>query len=184
MTITATPAEANAAIESGRPVDLIDVRTPGEFEHEHARDARSIPLDNLNTASIASARKGSTEPVYVICQSGARAAKARERLSAAGVGPVFCVEGGTAAWVRAGLPVDRGGSKTISIERQVRIGAGSFMLLGIALAWAVHPALIAISVVVGAGLVFAGVTDTCGMGMLLGKMPWNRRESPRADLKS
>jgi len=73
-----------------------------------------------------------------------------------------------------GLPVERGGTNVISLERQVRIGAGILVLIGVTLAWAVHPAFIAIAGVVGAGLVFAGVTDYCGMAMVLGKMPWNR----------
>ena len=71
------------------------------------------------------------------------------------------------------MPVERG-RKVMSLERQVRIAAGSLVLLGVALAWFVHPNFIAISAFVGAGLVFAGVTDTCGMGLLLAKMPWNR----------
>jgi len=111
----------------------------------------------------------------VICQSGGRATQACQQLADAGVGPVFCIEGGTAAWERAGLPVERGPGKVISLERQVRIGAGSLVLIGALLAWAVHPLFIFLPAFVGAGLIFAGVTDYCGMGILLGKMPWNRR---------
>ena len=83
------------------------------------------------------------------------------------------VDGGTNAWVEAGLPVERG-KQTISLERQVRIAAGLLVLTGAALAFFVHPYLIGLSAFVGAGLVFAGVTDTCGMGLLLARMPWNR----------
>ena len=79
-----------------------------------------------------------------------------------------------------GLPVVRGESRVISIERQVRIAAGSLVLLGVALAWAINWAFLAIPVFVGGGLVFAGVTDYCGMGRLLGKMPWNRRSASAA----
>jgi hypothetical protein len=75
--------------------------------------------------------------------------------------------------VAAGLPVVRG-SKAISLERQVRMAAGSLVLLGILLAWLVHPACYGLSALVGAGLVFAGMTNTCGMGLLLARMPWNR----------
>jgi len=111
----------------------------------------------------------------VICQSGARGAKACQRLQDAGVTKVYNIEGGTAAWEKAGLPIERGQTKFISLERQVRIAAGSLVLLGVILAWTVHPAFIAISAFVGAGLVFAGITDYCGMGTILSKMPWNRR---------
>ena len=83
------------------------------------------------------------------------------------------VEGGTQAWEQAGLPVVRG-KKTISLERQVRIAAGALVFLGTILGAAVSPYLLIIPGFVGAGLVFAGITDTCGMGMMLAKMPWNQ----------
>jgi rhodanese-related sulfurtransferase len=83
------------------------------------------------------------------------------------------VDGGTQAWEAAGLPIVRG-QKTISLERQVRIAAGSLVVLGAVLGYFVHPYFIGLSAFVGAGLVFAGVTDTCGMGMLLARMPWNK----------
>ena len=88
--------------------------------------------------------------------------------------PVSCVEGGMAAWEKMGLPVERGPSAVISIERQVRIGAGALVLIGTVLAWIVHPGFIVVPGFVGAGLVFAGITDYCGMGRVLCKMPWNR----------
>jgi rhodanese-related sulfurtransferase len=94
-------------------------------------------------------------------------------LIAAGVTNVINVEGGTRAWDQAGLPVVRG-KKTISLERQVRIAAGSLVLLGAALGYFINPLFIGLSAFVGAGLIFAGVTDTCGMGMMLAKMPWNQ----------
>ena len=83
------------------------------------------------------------------------------------------VEGGTLACVERGLPAVRG-RKTISLERQVRIAAGAMVLLGAGLGWLVHPAFMGLSAFVGAGLVFAGLTDTCGMGLMLARMPWNQ----------
>jgi hypothetical protein len=77
------------------------------------------------------------------------------------------------ACVEVGLPVVRG-KKTISLERQVRIAAGLLVLIGSLLGWLVHPVFIGLSAFVGAGLVFAGVTDTCGMGLMLARMPWNQ----------
>jgi len=112
--------------------------------------------------------------VYVICYRGTRAAKACEHLQNAGLQNVYSIEGGTAAWEAHGLPVERGTSGIISLERQVRIAAGSLVLAGTLLAWLVHPAFLGIAAFVGAGLVFAGATDFCGMAMLLAKMPWNR----------
>ena len=107
---------------------------------------------------------------------GRRRARSSWRLD---ITNVVNVEGGTTACVEAGLPVVRG-KKAISLERQVRIAAGLLVLLGVLLGFLVHPVLFGLSAFVGAGLVFAGVTDFCGMGMLLARMPWNqcRDENP------
>jgi rhodanese-related sulfurtransferase len=122
------------------------------------------------------ARNGSDEPLYVICQSGSRGRQACQRFLQAGYQNVVNIEGGAVACQEAGLPMFRG-KKAISLERQVRIAAGSLVLLGTGLGWFVHPAFFALAAFVGAGLVFAGITDTCGMGMVLAKAPWNRCES-------
>lgn len=169
---TTVPAEASAAVGSGRGI-LVDVRTPAEFGEVHAQGAQLVPLDVLDRPAVEAARGANTGPVYLLCASGIRATKAAEKLRHAGLDEVVVVEGGTNAWVAAGLPVIRG-RKTISIERQVRIGAGSFVLIGAVLGWRVHPAFYILSAFVGAGLVFAGVTDICGLAIVLAKAPWNR----------
>ena len=159
----------------GETFALIDVRTPAEFEAVHAEGAQLLPLDKLNADALKQ-QVGDVDakPVYLICRSGDRSKRAAERLKQAGVHNVFVVEGGTQAWEAAGLNVQRG-RKTISLERQVRIGAGSLVLLGVLLGWLAHPLFYLVSAFVGGGLVFAGVTDTCGMAMALAKMPWNQR---------
>ena len=173
---TVTPQDVFSLRREGNPFQFIDVRTPREFDAVHAEGARGVPLDQLDAKAMAT-RAGipPDEPLYIICQSGGRAAKACEQLEAAGFTEVFNVEGGTAAWQSAGLPVVRGAVTVMSLERQVRIVAGAIVLLGNVLGWYVHPALHGISALIGAGLLFAGATDWCGMGMLLAKMPWNRR---------
>lgn len=172
---TIEPTELEELRRRGRPVELIDVRTPGEFREVHAEPARLVPLDALDPRAVMESRAcGKGEPLYIICRSGSRGRQACERFLAAGYPGVVNVEGGTLAWERAGLPVVRG-KAAISLERQVRIAAGSLVVLGTALGAFVHPAFLGLSAFVGAGLVFAGVTDTCGMGMLLARMPWNRR---------
>ena len=166
-----SPRDLFALSGRGEPVELLDVRTPAEFREVHVPMARNVPLDMLDPAALLKARSGSG-PLYCICKSGGRSSKACEKLVAAGGSNVVNVEGGTTAWVEAGLPAVRG-KKTMSLERQVRIVAGSLVVLGSALSfW--HPAWIALSAFVGAGLVFAGITDTCGMAMLLARLPWNR----------
>lgn len=172
---TITPAEVDRLRRDGKPVQLIDVRTPPEFAEVHAEGAELVPLDRLDPKAVMAARGGDlAAPLYVLCRSGGRAAKAVERFSAAGFPNVVSVEGGTQAWEQAGLPVVRGATRVISLERQVRIGAGTLVLLGTALGLLVHPTFFGLSAFVGAGLVFAGVTDWCGMGLLLAKLPWNR----------
>ncbi|WP_149577750.1 rhodanese-like domain-containing protein [Xanthobacter oligotrophicus] len=155
---------------------LVDVRTPAEYGEVHVPQARSVPLDSLDPAALAAAGVAARDrPVHVICRTQNRAKLGAAAFEKAGFGQVVIVDGGTTAWEAAGYPVTRGAVKVISLERQVRIGAGSLVVLGVLLAWLVHPAFIALSGFVGAGLVFAGVTDFCGMGLLLARAPWNRR---------
>ena len=169
---TISPKQLHDLLAGGASIELIDVRTPVEYREVHVTCARNVPLDQLDAAQLASGRKGSSQPLYVICRSGSRGKQACEKFLAAGFENVVNVEGGTMAWDQAGLPVVRG-KKCISLERQVRIAAGLMVLAGVGLSF-VHPYFIGLSAFVGAGLVFAGVTDTCGMGMLLAKMPWNQ----------
>jgi len=163
-----------AELQKKEDVDVIDVRTPAEYREVHATIARNVPLDSLNPESVMQGRNGSADkPLYVICRSGNRSTTACQKFLKAGFTDIVNVEGGTSAWIEADLPVKRG-KKTISLERQVRIAAGSIVLIGAVLALTVHPYFAGISAFVGAGLIFAGITDTCGMGMLLAKMPWNQ----------
>jgi rhodanese-related sulfurtransferase len=152
---------------------LLDVRTPAEFEEAHIEGSVSHPLTELDPRKVQSLAAARTNCV-VICRSGNRAKQAAEKLAAAGVGSVQVLEGGVQAWEAAGLPLRRG-RRTMSLERQVRIAAGTLVFVGAVLGYFVSPAWIALSGFVGAGLVFAGITDTCGMGMLIARMPWNAR---------
>ena len=158
------------------PIELIDVRTPREYEDTHATMARNVPLDRLDPKAVMAARADKSRPLYVICKSGGRAGQACEQFIAAGFENVVNVEGGTSAWVNAGLPVMRG-RKAVSIDRQMRIVAGTLVLTGVALAYYVDPRFIGLSAFVGAGLVFAGVTDYCPMMKTLSVMPWNQSKS-------
>jgi rhodanese-related sulfurtransferase len=171
MITTISPQELAQRRTSGLPINLIDVRTPVEFRELHVDFARNLPLDRLDVQAVQSQHNGTEQPLYVICRSGNRAKQACDKLAAAGL-TVVNVEGGTLAWEAAGLPVVRG-KRAISLERQVRIVAGSLVLVGAVLAVTVHPYFAGLSAFVGAGLMFAGITDTCGMAMLLARMPWN-----------
>lgn len=152
-------------------VRLIDVRTPGEFESAHIRGSYNVPLDVLPEHAGEIAGDDRTHFILV-CQSGARARKAEEALRSSGLARLHVLDGGMNAWLAANKPA-RLGPKRISLERQVRIIAGAISAIGGALALAVHPWFAGLPLLVGSGLVFAGVTDTCGMAMVLSKLPYN-----------
>ena len=154
---------------------LLDVRTPGEFDAEHIEGAYNVPLDTLGEHG-AEIRAGLAAPVVLVCRSGQRARKAEDALTAAGMTHLYVLDGGMTAWTAAGQPVRRGAPR-MSLERQVRIAAGSLAATGGFLALFVNPLFAAIPAFVGSGLVFAGVTDTCAMGMLIAKLPYNRPAS-------
>ena len=171
---TISPSDLAQRNKTGQSCDLIDVRTPLEFRDTHVKFARNIPLDQIDPDAIMRSRNGNSgEPLFVVCQLGGRSQKACEEFHKKGYTNVVNVEGGTKACEAAGLPLVHG-KKAISLERQVRIVAGSLVLIGVVLGWQVHPAFYGLSGFVGAGLLFAGISDTCGMGILLSKMPWNQ----------
>lgn len=149
---------------------FIDVRTPAEFRAVHAERAVNYPMESFDLEQFPLSKD---EEIHVICQSGGRSMKVCQKLEAAGFTKIVNVEGGTSAWQSAGLPVVEG-KKVMSLERQVRIAAGSLVVTGAVVGQFVHPVGYGLSAFIGAGLVFAGVTDTCGMGMMIAKMPWNR----------
>jgi rhodanese-related sulfurtransferase len=151
---------------------LLDVRTPGEFDSEHIPGAYNVPLDTLAEHGP-EIRSGVHEPVVLVCRSGQRARKAEEALRATGMTNLHVLDGGMGAWVAAGQPTIVGAPR-MSLERQVRIVAGALAATGGFLALFVDPLFAAIPAFIGSGLVFAGVTDTCTMGMLLARLPHNR----------
>ncbi len=173
---TITVSELQKILQDNKTQNLIDVRTPVEYSEVHVEAAKNVPLDILNPGELHETHRLSIEkPVYILCRSGQRATKAADQLAKAGFPNSVVVEGGTQAWIDAGLPVTRGHAKVISLERQVRIAAGAIVLGGVLLARFVNPHFIWLSGFVGAGLIFAGITDWCGMGLLIAKAPWNRQ---------
>jgi len=168
-----SPAAFAQLLAAGE-VELIDVRTPVEFAEVHVRGARNVPLDRLDPVELKWPNTDTGRPIYVVCRSGSRGQKGCEALTAGGFTNVINVDGGTLACEAAGVPLVRG-KKMMSLERQVRIAAGGISFVGAVLALTVDPWFAGIPAFIGAGLVFAGVSDTCGMGMMIAKMPWNRR---------
>lgn len=170
---TITPQQLYKVIESGQGIDLIDVRSPAEYREVHISYAHNQPLDRLDVDQLVSRYTNRQEPLYVVCHSGTRAGQACEKLVREGLVNVVSVEGGTKAWDAAGLPVVRG-KGMISLQRQVQIAAGLLVFAGTLLGYFVHPYFLGIPAFVGAGVMTAGITGSCAMGLLLAKMPWNQ----------
>jgi rhodanese-related sulfurtransferase len=156
---------------------IIDVRSPVEFKSLSLAGATNIPLDILSSELVENHTKNlnaTDQPVYLMCKGGQRAKLANEKLQQLGQ-EIVCIEGGMDGLSQDNsLPFHKDPAAGLSLERQVRIAAGSLVLLGVILGTIIHPAVYLLSAFVGAGLVFAGATDWCGMGLLLAKMPWNK----------
>lgn len=165
MSSTITPQEAQRRIAAGAV--LIDIRDPDEYARAHIPCARNIPLSRLSRID------GAPEVIFH-CRSGMRTGANAEALAACSDAPVYLLEGGLEAWQKAGLEcaVDR--KQPLEIMRQVQIGAGTLVLLGVLLGFIVSPVAYGLSAFVGAGLLVAGGTGWCGMAKLLAAMPWNR----------
>ncbi|MEV5050098.1 rhodanese-like domain-containing protein [Arthrobacter sp. LAR12-1-1.1] len=151
---------------------VIDVRSAAEFESVHIRGSYNVPLPLLSehTQELA-ARLGSR--VVLVCQSGARAEQARQRLGGAGIDTAYVLSGGVPAFAAAGGDVVRGKNRW-DLERQVRLAAGSLVVLGLAGGKFISPKIRILAGTIGAGLTFSAATNTCAMGQALSAMPWNK----------
>ena len=174
---TIAPAQLHQLLKAQPGLPLLDVRTPVEYAAIHALPAGNVPLDSLAPKELFdSGDLPENQAIYLLCRTGSREKKAAEKFAKEGFPQAVVVEGCTLAWNEAGLPVERGAIKMMSLERQVRIGAGSLVLSGIVLGSLVHRGFFGLSAFAGVGLVFAGITDFCGMALLLSKLPWNTRK--------
>jgi rhodanese-related sulfurtransferase len=176
-----TPHELYELLDENREVELLDVRTPGEHAAAHVPGARLLPLDDLHAPTFLNQRGASDKPIYVICQTTRRARKAIKRFQRAGFDRCVLVEGGTQAWLAAGLPVNRGASPALPLMRQVHIAVGLISGAGAVLALKVNPRFALVPLFTSCGLLFAGLTGFCGLALLLAKMPWNRLGKERAN---
>lgn len=166
-----TPEAAAALLREGGAT-LVDIREPDEHARARIPGAHNLPLSRLDEAELA-VQAG--RPVLFHCRSGPRTTNNAARLAAkAAPCEAYVIEGGLEAWKRAGLPVAEDRRQPLELMRQVQIVAGSMVLLGVLLGATVSPWLYGLAGFVGAGLVFAGVSGTCGLALVLRRMPWNR----------
>ncbi|MFE9173865.1 rhodanese-like domain-containing protein [Streptomyces kebangsaanensis] len=184
MTTSPTPLAVEQARSRLDELIVIDVRTPGEYASGHLPGALNIPLDRIRQALPEIRHAAARGDVLVVCASGARSWKACALLAEQGVSTAN-LTGGTGAWAAAGHELNRPVAcetrSSWSMERQVRFTAGTLVLLGLVLGLLVHPAFQLLSAGVAGGLVFSALTNTCGMAVLLAKLPHNRPRAARLD---
>lgn len=153
-------------------VTLIDVREPGEFAGEHIPGAILVPLSQFSPRKIP---QSNDTQLVLYCRSGQRSQIAAQKLREAGFESVFQLSSGITAWKDAGYPIIKNQNAPLSLPRQVQIVTGSLVLAGTVLGALVSPWFLIVSGLIGAGLIFSGITDTCMLGMLLAKLPYNQR---------
>jgi rhodanese-related sulfurtransferase len=172
--VSISAAELQRRLQNGDACELLDVRTPPEHAVAHVPGVNLVPLDELNPATYIARRNTPAAPIYVFCQAGGRAKKAIEMFRTAGFDGGVLVEGGTEAWIAAGLPVERSASRVLPLQRQVHLVIGFFTALAAVLTLTVNPLFAVISLITGCGLLINGTTGWCGLALFLAKLPWNR----------
>ncbi|MDJ0466959.1 rhodanese-like domain-containing protein [Streptomyces sp. H27-C3] len=168
---TVVPAQAAARLER---YTVIDVRGPGEYAAGHVPGAHNIPLDRLHTALPALKAAAVSGDLLMVCASGNRSTTACRQLAAADI-PAATLTGGTTAWAQQGHHLDQpeGVRNVWPMERQVRLAAGSLVVLGLAAGTRYKPARW-LSAAIGTGLIFSAATNTCGMAAALARLPHNQ----------
>jgi glyoxylase-like metal-dependent hydrolase (beta-lactamase superfamily II)/rhodanese-related sulfurtransferase len=167
-----SPSDAASVLKQDQQTKILDVRSALEFSQMHIENSINIPIDMIS-AKIGELSR-SKQNYLVLCHSGTRAAMAADMLMQSGIHTAKVIQGGIARWQKEKLSVIKG-QGGISLERQVRLAAGSLVLAGIIMGWLLHWTFIFVSVFVGSGLVFSGLSDSCLMGMLLMKLPYNKK---------
>ncbi len=169
---TITPVELFQMMNRGENPEILDVRTPAEYEKVRISGTTNIPVDRLNVREYLNNRKASPDkPIYILCKGGTRARMACERFIEAGFANAVLIEGGIMQWEACGLPVER---QVPNVESQVRVTIGALNLLGVVLAATISPYFLVIPGFVSCGLIFAGVTGRCPLANVIARMPWNR----------
>lgn len=169
-TATIDPEQLRSQLRSGRPPRLLDVRTPAEFQTAHIAGSYNVPLDLLREHRDEIVTH-LDQHVVLVCRSGQRAAQAGGTLRSAGLGNVLILDGGITAWEGKGFRVNRGVPRW-DLERQVRLAAGAIVFTSI-LGSIAAPKLKWLAAAMGGGLAAAALTNTCAMGMLLSRLPYN-----------
>ncbi len=176
MTTEITPRQLHDRVIKEENIQLLDVRSKAEHAKVHVAGVQLTPLGEIDADTFAH-ESGfvKDQPLYIFCASGKRANQAAAKLAQIGYSQCHVVQGGTEAWIKAGLPVNRETPNMVSLENQVRIVAGGIVLTGVLLTQFVNPVFVWLTGFVGIGLLISGFTEWCGMRMLISRMPWNQR---------
>lgn len=166
------PETLRAWLADQQDLMVIDVRSAAEFESMHIRGSYNVPLPLLSEHTDELAARLGTR-VVLVCQSGVRAEQARQRMAGAGIDTARVLTGGVPGFAAAGGEVIRGRDRW-DLERQVRLAAGSLVVLGLAGGRFLSPKVRMLAGAIGTGLTFSAATNTCAMGKVLSAMPWNK----------
>lgn len=181
---TISPEEAQEKLKDSSKALLVDVRTPAEYGALKVPCSVLAPVQSLDVQKFLGQHPEACErEVLLMCRAGSRAKAAAEKFKAAGHDRIAVIEGGILAWEAAGLEVEKGTSKVIPVDRQVRIAIGLGIILFTILGYTVHPLLFLGAGAMGCGLVFAGITDLCPLALLVAAMPWNQGGGPSCPLE-
>ena len=165
-----SPQEAKRLIDEENAL-LVDVRESDEFVAKRIPGAVLQPLAAL---PFLPADSEPERPVIYHCVAGVRTGGAEQQLQQRGHSRVYMIEGGIEAWEKAGLPVEKQITDILPIPRQVQIAAGSLIVIFLLIGQHI-PFFRLVAVFIGFGLIYAGLTGSCGLAILLKKMPWNKK---------
>lgn len=166
-----SPRDAKKLIDQG--AILIDIRDHTEYMREHIPYARSLPLTDISAGKLIEGVDRQT--VIFHCQTGIRTVQNSNVLTkAANTTSTLFMAGGINAWKSDGLLTIEDRKQPLPIMRQVQIVAGTLILTSVVLGYTIDSRLFILSGLVGAGLLFAGISGLCGMASFLLKMPWNK----------
>jgi rhodanese-related sulfurtransferase len=166
-----SPIEAKKLLDENKAI-IIDVREPAEYESECIKDAKLIPVAEICKEKLPNT-KG--KKIIIHCRGGKRGGTACEKLLSEDASlEIYNIEGGISAWASSGLPTQKGGRNILPLDRQVQLTIGLSVLLGSLLAYFVDINFIIIPAFFGSGLIFAALTGTCALGLVIAKMPWNK----------
>ncbi|EMR13009.1 sulfurtransferase [Methylophaga lonarensis MPL] len=176
MSVEKISAEQFLQLQPAEDLCLLDVRTAAEVRNDALPGIIEVPVDQLDAEKFKTIlqQRDHSGPVYLICQSGRRAEIAASKLAKAIENPLLIVEGGMAAIRQKKKPTTTTTGTMISLERQVRIAVGILIILTVLAGFIFSPVWFGVTGLMGLGLLYAGITDNCMLGMIMAKAPWNR----------